>query len=141
MTNASPAQTENRSARWTPERRAKQAASIRLWAPWAQSTGPRTKAGKRRASKNATKHTPHKLMKSALSAQRRYLTDVNRYLALKEKIRPNELLRKRHRSLRKRGYKITIQLATALLFMNIWKNLDFSPPLPLKVNANDDTKT
>ena len=31
---------------WTPERRQRQAALIRQWKPWEQSTGPRTEQGK-----------------------------------------------------------------------------------------------
>jgi len=38
---------------WTPERRARQAALIRTWKPWAQATGPRTPEGKAKASRNA----------------------------------------------------------------------------------------
>lgn len=38
---------------WTPERRARQAALIRTWQPWAQSTGPRTAEGKAQAAENA----------------------------------------------------------------------------------------
>ena len=38
---------------WTPERRARQAALIRTWQPWAQSTGPRTAEGKAQAAANA----------------------------------------------------------------------------------------
>ena len=37
---------------WTPERRARQAALIRTWKPWEQSTGPRTVDGKARAALN-----------------------------------------------------------------------------------------
>ena len=40
---------------WTPERRAKQSAAIRLWRPWERSTGPRTEAGKARVARNAYK--------------------------------------------------------------------------------------
>jgi len=40
---------------WTPERRARQAALIRRWKPWARSTGPRTREGKARTSRNAYK--------------------------------------------------------------------------------------
>lgn len=40
---------------WTPERRARQAAQIHRWKPWEQSTGPRTKGGRLRASQNAYK--------------------------------------------------------------------------------------
>ncbi len=38
---------------WTPERRARQAALIRTWKPWEQSTGPRSAEGKATASRNA----------------------------------------------------------------------------------------
>lgn len=38
---------------WTPERRARQAALIRTWKPWAQAIGPRTPEGKAKASRNA----------------------------------------------------------------------------------------
>lgn len=40
---------------WTPERRARQAAMIRTWQPWARSTGPRTAAGKAKTARNAWK--------------------------------------------------------------------------------------
>ena len=40
---------------WTPERRARQSELIRTWRPWDQSTGPRTDAGKAKASRNAEK--------------------------------------------------------------------------------------
>jgi hypothetical protein len=43
------------SASWTPERRARQAAQIRLSRPWERSTGPRSEAGKARSSRNAYK--------------------------------------------------------------------------------------
>jgi hypothetical protein len=43
-------------AGWTPERRARQAALIRSWAPWGRSTGPKTEAGKTRCAMNALKH-------------------------------------------------------------------------------------
>ncbi|MER2559057.1 MAG: hypothetical protein ABTQ93_16505 [Candidatus Competibacter denitrificans] len=41
--------------RWTPEARAKQAAKIKSWQPWRDSTGPKTHAGKARSSQNALK--------------------------------------------------------------------------------------
>ena len=45
-----------RKKTWTPERRARQAALIRRSKPWLHSTGPKTEAGKARASQNACKH-------------------------------------------------------------------------------------
>ena len=47
---------KHRPKGWTPERRARQAALIRLWQPWRRSTGPKTEAGKARSSMNAFKH-------------------------------------------------------------------------------------
>jgi hypothetical protein len=40
---------------WTLERRARQAALIRSWKPWEQSTGPRSAEGKVVASRNGFK--------------------------------------------------------------------------------------
>ena len=37
---------------WTAERRARQAALIRNWRPWEESTGPRTTEGKAASSRN-----------------------------------------------------------------------------------------
>ena len=42
--------------RWSPERRARQAAAILAWQPWRKSTGPKTKAGKARSASNARMH-------------------------------------------------------------------------------------
>ena len=41
---------------WTPARRVRQAALIRLWQPWRRSTGPRTETGKARVATNPLKH-------------------------------------------------------------------------------------
>jgi hypothetical protein len=41
---------------WTPERRARQAAIIRLHHPWRHATGPRTEAGKAGVAMNALRH-------------------------------------------------------------------------------------
>jgi hypothetical protein len=40
---------------WTPERRARHAALIRTWKPWASATGPRTEEGKARTARNGFK--------------------------------------------------------------------------------------
>jgi len=48
---------------WNGERRKRQAALIREWTPWQQSTGPRTAAGKARASRNAFKNSPRQQLR------------------------------------------------------------------------------
>lgn len=40
---------------WNSERRQRQAALIRTWRPWEQSTGPKSETGKARVSRNAFK--------------------------------------------------------------------------------------
>jgi hypothetical protein len=45
-----------RPKNWTPERRVRQAAGIRLWQPWRRSTGPKTEAGKARCAMNPVRH-------------------------------------------------------------------------------------
>ena len=51
-----PRRRRTAKAGWSPERRARQAALIRNWAPWRRSTGPRTDEGKAVSSLNATRH-------------------------------------------------------------------------------------
>lgn len=69
--------TARRSSGWSDARRAKHAAAIKLWAPWAKSTGPKTAAGKARSAQNAFKHggrsLQRRLLNEALSAQNRFL--------------------------------------------------------------------
>lgn len=69
--------TTRRTSGWSPERRAKHAAAIKIWAPWAKSTGPKTAAGKARSAQNAWKHggrsLERRLLNEALSAQNRFL--------------------------------------------------------------------
>jgi hypothetical protein len=67
---------------WTTERRARQAALIRTWQPWAQSTGPRTAEGKAQAAANARAFhgwTPElQAMRDELRAHTRYVADLLR---------------------------------------------------------------
>jgi hypothetical protein len=42
--------------KWTAEERARQAALIKTWKPWEQSTGARTAEGKAASSQNALVH-------------------------------------------------------------------------------------
>ena len=58
---------------WTSERRAQQAALIRTWRPWDRSTGPRTEAGKAKASRNAAKIGPWKAERDNIRALNRYM--------------------------------------------------------------------
>jgi hypothetical protein len=51
-----PRRSRAAKAGWSPERRARQAALIRRWAPWRRATGPKTDAGKARCATNALKH-------------------------------------------------------------------------------------
>ena len=53
---------------WTLERRARQAALIRTWRPWEQSTGPRTDEGKAQTARNAFEGG-HREMLRALSRE------------------------------------------------------------------------
>ena len=54
--DATCARPKHRRNRWSPERRARQAARILEWAPWRGSTGPKTEAGKMRCAQNAFRH-------------------------------------------------------------------------------------
>ncbi len=69
--------TEPRYSPWTPERRAAQAERIRAQKPWEHSTGPRTKSGKKRVSKNAVRHgearAKLRMAKKALKLQREFM--------------------------------------------------------------------
>jgi hypothetical protein len=58
---------------WNAERRARQAAAIGTWKPWARSTGPRTAAGKARSSRNSYKNGMYNAeMQLLQAALRRY---------------------------------------------------------------------
>ena len=61
---------------WTPERRARQAALIRTWRPWDRSTGPRTEAGKAKASRNADKIGEWKAERDNIRALNRYVREL-----------------------------------------------------------------
>ena len=58
------------ATRWTPERRARQAALIQSWSPWEQSTGPRTEQGKAAASRNGWKGGDRKMLRELARAMR-----------------------------------------------------------------------
>ena len=60
---------------WTQEERERQSALIRSWKPWEKATGPRTEAGKAKASTNATKHG---MRSAAWTAERKMLNQVMR---------------------------------------------------------------
>jgi hypothetical protein len=66
-----------RGTGWTPERRAKQAAAIRLWQPWTKATGPRTLLGKSISSRNGKKPSALKTELTLIESQ---LKQVQRLL-------------------------------------------------------------
>ena len=140
---------EPRQSSWTPERRAAQAAAIRRWSPWAKSTGPKTAAGKARSAQNAAKPylrvDSHRVMKRALQNHRRHLTEIQRHFRMEKISAQNKLLKRRlknhYTALTKESLKVMAELQAALIYSQLCKNLAFSPPFPLKVNANDDAKT
>ena len=126
-TAAPPTPTKPRKSGWTPERRARQAARIRIWAPWAQSTGPRTLAGKKRSAQNAAKpalkRDPGRRMERALRDHGRYLTELNKYITLEKIPVKNELLKRTLYNMRRRllrqGRKVTNGLHAALIYGKI----------------------
>lgn len=65
---------------WTQEQRRRQAEKIKLWQPWRQSTGPRTEAGKARASRNAYKDSPWRAVEAELKAIRAVLREQRQVL-------------------------------------------------------------
>lgn len=70
---------------WTDEQRAAAAERIRTHKPWEKSTGPRTRAGKKRASQNAAKHgnDRHEIrhVRKALKAHRAFLALTRAFMA------------------------------------------------------------
>lgn len=71
---------------WTPERRARQAALIRTWEPWALSTGPRTDEGKAQAARNGDKGGQWKIERDEVRELNAMVADLLR--------RQRELLRR-----------------------------------------------
>lgn len=71
--------------RWTPEARRKQAEIQKTRQSWKHSTGPKTAAGKARASMNAWKHglrtRPAIKLRAAVTRQSRVLKQINAYLS------------------------------------------------------------
>ena len=74
----------NRSG-WTPERREKMRTLIHSWAPWQQSTGPRTPEGKARVSRNGYKGGKRADLREALRLMREFDRETRR---LREYITP-----------------------------------------------------
>lgn len=74
---------------WTPERRLRQAELIQRWQPWKNSTGPRSKEGKRVVARNARKHG----MRSAeWNAERRAINEALREMQeCRNEINPMQL--------------------------------------------------
>lgn len=103
--------------RWTVSARAKKAFLIQIHRPWRYATGPKTQAGKARASQNARIHDPQeqavmRFFNRAIIENGRFLTRLNRAIAV-WKVHPaigNELFK----TLRPVGQLTTLGLAQAL---------------------------
>jgi hypothetical protein len=65
--------------KWTPEQKARQAALIRTWAPWKQSTGPTTSAGKKVSAKNAVNYSCRELLREMARSNREIVNYINGY--------------------------------------------------------------
>jgi hypothetical protein len=82
---------------WSAERRAKHAASIRRWAPWTKSTGPRTVQGKTRSAQNARKHgmrdATMRYFASVMARNNRFVRLLAAYDRYKTQYPANELLK------------------------------------------------
>ena len=64
---------------WTLERRSHQAQLIKTWQPWESSTGPKSEAGKVRASRNADQGlewTALRTLRTLLKAQRKLTVQI-----------------------------------------------------------------
>ena len=62
---------------WTTEQRARQAELIRLWKPWAASTGPKTPKGKAASSKNAVNYSCRELLREMTRTNRAIVAYIN----------------------------------------------------------------
>ncbi len=65
--------------KWTDEQKARQAVLIRTWAPWKQSTGPTTPAGKKVSSKNAVNYSLRELLREMARSNRELVNYINGY--------------------------------------------------------------
>lgn len=65
--------------KWTDEQKARQAALIRTWAPWKQSTGPTTPDGKKVSSKNAVNYSLRELLREMARSNRELVNYINGY--------------------------------------------------------------
>lgn len=63
--------------KWTTEQKARQAALIRTWAPWATSTGPKTPKGKATSSKNAVNYSCRELLREMTRTNRALVSYIN----------------------------------------------------------------
>lgn len=127
---------------WTDERRAKHAAAIRRWKPWAKSTGPRTVAGKARAAQNAYKHGQRgvgaRLLNEAVAAQNTCLHIARAYGAYRKFSGTNELLARLCADFEKNDHIFHVRLWQAYEHERLCKKLAFSKANRQIVNANDN---
>ena len=137
QTNTAP---KPRKSGWSPERRARQAARIRVWAPWARSTGPKTAAGKIKSAANSYKHGRRdrdtRLISKALSAQSRFLRGVNLYIYARTQNPANELLARWGRRLVLEGRIVSATLDHALRTAGFTQEWRYGPYLSRKFHQN-----
>lgn len=65
---------------WTTERRKRQAELIRQWAPWAKSTGPKTRAGKERVARNAWRGGDRQKLRSLIKLVNQEIRQASDFL-------------------------------------------------------------
>ena len=132
-----------RKSSWTPERRARHAAAIRLWAPWTRSTGPRTVSGKQRSAQNAYKHgnraAPMRLLQDGLAAQNKCLRLARTYGTAWKLKASNELLARIRCLFLKYDHIFHVKVAQHLYYRQLEQKEAHSPPWK-RESGNENTK-
>lgn len=126
-------QTKSRRASgWSDARRARHAAAIRRWKPWAKSTGPRTVDGKAKSAQNAYKYGGRaietRLMHQALAAQNQFRRGALLYARLAKISGTNELLKGLAPRLRTLDRIFHVRMHQSLKMADIMQKSCFLPP-------------
>ena len=116
--------------RLVPQRKAKHAAAIRRWKPWAHATGPKTAAGKQKSAANSFKYggrnAQMRMFALALARQNRYRRLLLLYARARKQNPANELLKPVWAYLAREGPEVTSHLARVFQIMQ--KSCNFRPP-------------